>query len=392
MSEINNQFNQIFGMSPSFDVFSPYRVCPLGAHVDHQKGLVSGFALDKGIQMAFSVTDEGSFHLVSADFPGEVRFSLQTIPSYVPGYWGNYLHGCAYILLNRYHIQKGIQGIVKGSLPIGGLSSSAAVMNAYLLALAKANNLELSSHELIDLGKFVENQYIGLNNGILDQASNILSKNNHLLFLDTKTEKYQLIQKPKVMLPFEIGVFYSGISKALISTDYNNRVRECRSAASILNQLVNPNEPIRTDIVLRDIDESVYIEYSSQLSERECKRATHFFTENNRVKQGVEAWKNGDLKTFGSLMFESGDSSVQNYESGSPELITLYHILKETPGIYGARFSGAGYRGCCIALVNPEYKDSIREQVTKAYLQSYPQFKSLFQIDFCKMDDGARIE
>jgi galactokinase/galacturonokinase len=296
------------------------------------------------------------------------------------------------ILLEKHKITKGIKGIVRGSLPIGGLSSSAAVMNAYLLALAKANNLSLPPHELIDLGKYVENQYIGLNNGILDQATNILSKKDHLLFLDTKTETYDWIPMPSNMPSFEVGVFYSGISKSLISTDYNNRVRECKSAASILNQLANPSEPIRADIVLRDIDESVYIEYCSQLSEKECKRATHFFTENNRVRQGVEAWRNGDLKTFGSLMFESGDSSVQNYESGSPELITLYHILKQTPGIYGARFSGAGYRGCCIALVDPEFKESIRERVTKAYLESYPQYSNLFQIDFCRIDNGARIE
>jgi galactokinase len=109
------------------------------------------------------------------------------------------------------------------------------------------------------------------------------------------------------------------------------------------------------------------------------------------VREGVKAWKEGDIKKFGQLMFQSGESSIRNYECGCPELISIYEILRETPGIYGARFSGAGYRGCCIGLIDPSYKDTIKEKVTKEYLKKYPHLEGVFQVDFCKTDDGARI-
>lgn len=372
-------------------VYSPYRVCPLGAHVDHQQGFVSGMTLDHGITFEYSPTDDGSFAIVSLDFPARMAFELSSIPSYLPGSWGNYIHGSAKILKEKYRIKKGLVGVIHGSLPIGGLSSSAAVLSAYLLALADVNGLTLSRLEFISLARWVENKYIGLNNGILDQASNLLSEDGKLLYMDTKTEAFQLIPKPETMPPFEIGVFYSGISKALISTDYNSRVGECREAARLLQGMARMKMESSDPVLLRDIPEDVFQKYGSDLPLKLYKRAKHFFEENDRVHQGIEAWKQGDLVRFGKLMFASGNSSIQFYESGCKELITLYDILKDTPGIYGARFSGAGYRGCSIAFVNPLYKEEIARSVTERYLKAYPEFKGIFQVDFCKTDGGVRI-
>jgi galactokinase/galacturonokinase len=127
------------------------------------------------------------------------------------------------------------------------------------------------------------------------------------------------------------------------------------------------------------------------LPERFQKRADHFFSENERVKKGVAAWKKGDLNSFGQLMFASGASSIRNYECGCPELITIYNILRETPGVYGARFSGAGYRGCCIGLIDPEYKDTIKARIAAEYPLKHPEYKEVYRVNFCKTDDGARI-
>lgn len=107
---------------------------------------------------------------------------------------------------------------------------------------------------------------------------------------------------------------------------------------------------------------------AAQLPERFRKRARHFFDENRRVQEGIKAWKEGNIHKFGELVFQSGESSIINYECGCPELITIYDSLRQTPGVYGARFSGAGYRGCCIGLIDPKYKETIKEKVTKEYM------------------------
>jgi galactokinase/galacturonokinase len=251
--------------------------------------------------------------------------------------------------------------------------------------------LDISKEEFIELGQFVENQYIGLNNGILDQASNLLSRSGYLLYLDTGTEEYELVRKPDHMPEFEIAVVYSGITKTLISTDYNNRVDECKAAAWYLQAATSDVISSFREVRLRDIDENMYEMAASQLPERFQKRARHFFEENKRVRQGVEAWKEGNIRRFGELMFQSGESSITNYECGCPELITIYEILHHTPGVYGARFSGAGYRGCCIALVDPRYKETIKDKVKGEYIEQYPHLEEVFKINFCKTDDGARI-
>ena len=372
-------------------VFSPYRICPLGAHVDHQHGLVTGMTLDHGIDFIYGKRQDRYVKIQSADFPDEEFFDMNNVPAYVPGSWGNYIRGAVIALSENYKLTKGIEGIAHGSLPIGGLSSSAAVCSAYLLALAEANNINLSKLELIDLARHVENHFIGLNNGILDQASNLLSENHKLLFMDTKTEEYQLVDKPSSMPEFEVVVVYSGISKSLVSTDYNNRVDECKAAAWYMQAMTTSNIDSFKSIRLRDISMKTFREVGLFLPNRFYKRAHHFYYENERVERGVEAWKSGDLDTFGRLMFESGESSIHFYESGCPELIDLYRIMKKAPGMYGARFSGAGYRGCCIGLVNPKFKSEIKHIIENEYLKLYPQFSNIFRIDFCKTDDGARI-
>ncbi len=121
-----------------------------------------------------------------------------------------------------------------------------------------------------------------------------------------------------------------------------------------------------------------------------AKRALHYYSEMGRVVKGVAAWRQGDLKAFGQLVFESGYSSINYWETGCPELIAIYEIMKHIPGIYGGRFSGAGFKGCCVGLINPDYKEQIAEQMTKEYLALFPQYKDIFSIHFCKTDDGVR--
>lgn len=391
METIIKQFKKQFNKDHDKIIFSPYRICPIGAHVDHQKGLITGFTINHGIHLIYAPTDDGYVHLYSGNFPDHERFHLRNIIPYVPGSWGNYIRGAILALSKNYVLKRGIVGIAQGSLPIGGLSSSAAVSSAYLMALADANHIQLTNQDIIDLVADIEHEYIGLKNGILDQSVNVLSKNNHLLFMDTLTNEYQLIEKHEKMKPFEVVVVYSGITKSLIATDYNQRVNECRAAAWYLSALANKNIDTFNQTYLRSIDRSVFDQYAKQLPGIFAKRALHFYSENERVEKGIEAWKSGDLDAFGKIISESGLSSVHSYESGSPELIKLFEILRKIEGVYGARFSGAGYRGCVIGLIDPSYKEHILKKVTSEYLTAYPEFSDVFQIDFCKTDDGVRI-
>ena len=159
-----------------YHIFSPYRVCPLGAHVDHQHGLVTGFAFDKGVDLWFSPTADGRVSLKSLSFDGDVEFDVTNPSQIKEGNWGDYARGAKYALKKRFELKYGIEGVIKGSLPVSGLSSSAAVLTAYVMALAKANNISLTKMEIVKIASQAEREYIGLTNGILDQACIVLGE------------------------------------------------------------------------------------------------------------------------------------------------------------------------------------------------------------------------
>lgn len=378
-------------MNYSYHIFSPYRVCPLGAHVDHQHGLVTGFAIDKGVDFWFNPTDNGRVHLESKTFDGTVDFDISQASQIKEHHWGDYARGAKYALRKRFALQKGVEGVIQGSLPVGGLSSSAAVLVAYVMAFAKANDIELQPFEVVKIASEAEREYIGLNNGILDQACIVLGKKDGLLFLDCDSDEYRIIKRHPDMPEFEIGIFFSGLTRSLVNSDYNLRVYECKTAA--WNILAYTGQLLKSfdRTFLRDIPKSTFEKTRIAMPERFAKRAEHFYSEYRRVRQGVTAWETGNLKLFGKLSFESCESSIHNYECGSPELIAIYEIMRKLPGVYGGRFSGAGFKGACIALIDPAHKEEIQTELTKRYLAQFPEYEKTFQVYFVKPDNGARF-
>lgn len=377
--------------SYKYHIFSPYRVCPLGAHVDHQHGLVTGFAFDKGVDFWFNPTDDGMVRLRSLSFSGAVEFPISDTVRIKQGHWGDYARGAKYALSKRFKLHRGVEGEIKGSLPVGGLSSSAAVLVAYVMAFAKANDIELTKMEVIRIASEAEREYIGLNNGILDQSCIVLSEKDSLLFLDTATQEYRVIEKNRNMPDFHLGIFFSGLTRSLVSSDYNLRVSECKTAA--WNMLAFNNQPLKTldKTFLRDIPKELYEQTRDRMPARFARRAEHFYSEYKRVRKGVTAWETGNLKLFGEFSCQSCDSSIHNYECGSPELIAIYDIMRNLDGVWGGRFSGAGFKGACIALVDPAKEDAIREKLTAEYLRQFPEYETTFEVHFCKTDDGARF-
>lgn len=370
-------------------VKAPLRISPLGAHIDHQLGQVTGMAVDRAILLAFAPTHDQAVHVESLDFQHATAFTLNQVPPYQKGDWGNYVRGAVLALQQSYELPHGFIGVMDSDMPIGGLSSSAAVTIAYLLALESANQLTVTPQENIALVTRTEHAYIGLNNGILDQTSILFSERNHLTLIDCQTVTIEKAPISTQLHEFAILAVHSGVTQALVGTGYNNRVAECQAAASQLLQ--HAGQTNVDDPRLRAVTPEHFAEHSHRLPEILLRRAKHFFSEMARVTQGVAAWRAGDIIRFGQLMTESGASSIYNYECGSPQLITLYNILREIPGVYGTRFSGAGFRGSCLALIDPAASAAIAEAIHSRYPQAHPAEAERYSLQLCQPASKAAL-
>lgn len=384
-------FEQIYKQEPQAFAFCPYRVCPIGAHSDHQYGKITGFAIDKGVHIAYKPKRNGVIELCSLQFPKRAQWHVASTPKEKENDWADCLRGATLALAKKYPLHIGFCGVIEGTLPIGGLSSSAAVTIAFLSALCKVNDIHLTLLEMILTAQSAENDYVGVSCGKLDQSCEVYSKKNHLLYLDTKDDTYELIPTHTKMKPYKIAIFFSGIERTLAGSKFNMRVDECRSAGYALKAFSGMEYGKFNETYLRDVPYEIYLQYKDKLPENWRKRAEHWYKEFQRVEAGVEAWRRGDLETYGKLSFESGHSSIYNWETGSPELRALYEIMLKTDGIYGGRFSGAGFKGCCMALIDPDFAEKIEEKVTSAYLKEFPMLKGKYSVYICESADGVEL-
>ena len=371
--------------------FTPYRICPIGAHSDHQLGKITGMAINKGVHIAYGPKKNGVIELISLQFDKRAQFHISSVPETRQNDWADYLRGATIALGQRYNLKTGMCGVIEGELPIGGLSSSAAVIITFLSALCKVNNIHLSETEMIQIALSAENNYVGVSCGKLDQSCEVYCKKDHLLYMDLLDDSYELIPTNPDMKPYKIAIFFSGIERTLAGSKFNMRVDECRSAAYALKGYAGIEYGKFSETNLRDVPYEVYLKYKDRLPENWAKRAEHWYTGFDRVQRGAEAWRNGDLEEYGRLSFESGKSSIENWETGSPELKTLYEIMTKTKGIYGGRFSGAGFKGCCMALIDPKYEENIIKYVTEEYLKVFPELKDKYSVHICESADGAQF-
>ena len=384
------KFFERYGREAEGVTFSPYRICPIGAHSDHNLGKITGMAIDKGIHIAYSKKKNGVVEMSSLQFPKRAQWHIREIGEKT-GDWADYLRGATWALSKEHTLTVGLCGVIEGSLPIGGLSSSAAVILAFLDALAKVNGIRLEPRELIETAFDAEKNYVGVNVGTLDQSCEVLSRKDHLLYLDCRDSSYELIPTSPEMKPYKIAIFFSGLEHSLAGSKYNMRVDELRAGVYALQAFSGYEYGKFNQANARDVSWEIYQEYKNRLPEPWAKRCEHWYTEFQRTEAGAEAWRRGDIEEYGRLSFESGWSSIHNWESGAPEQIRLYEIMRETDGIFGGRFSGAGFKGCCMALVDPEKTDSIREEVERKYLASYPEMKGKYSFHLCESADGIGV-
>lgn len=391
IDQLVQRLHQQYGVNPADVriVRAPLRISPLGAHIDHQLGHVTGLTIDRTLLLAFAPGSDQSVKIESLNFSPALSFPLNQVPAYIPHDWGNYIRGAVLALQQAHTLRYGLVGVISGEMPVGGLSSSAAVTLTYLHALAAVNALDIPREDFIGLVRYAENKYIGVNNGILDQTSILFSQPNQLTYIDCKTSEVKHI--PATINPdaYDILIVFSGVSRILSGTGYNNRVAECQQAAKQLLEFAGQAAPENPK--LGDVDPAIFDAEGHRLPPLLRMRAQHYFGEFRRVTAGIAAWQANNLGQFGALMNQSGESSIKLYESGSPQLTSLYQILSQTPGVYGSRFSGAGFGGSCLAIIDPHHRESIAEAVHRQYPPAHPKEAENYSLHFCRSAGSVQV-
>jgi galactokinase len=341
-------FQQIFGASPETEASAPGRVNLLGEHTDYNDGFVLPTAIPQRTTVQLGVSKDGQHHFYSVELDERVSISEG---HHTPSGFASYIFGCVRLLEREGHTVPPVNLHVTSSVPIGsGLSSSAALEVATLRGLRSLLNLDIDDVRIAQLAQQAEIQYSGVQCGIMDQMASSLADTEHMLFLDTRSLERQVIPFPSGA---EVVVIDSGVPRTLAGSGYNQRRAECEEAAHLLRVKA-----------LRDITDPQAVE---DLPEPQRRRARHVITEDNRV---LEALQGVSAERFGELMNASHASLRDDYEVSVPALDTLVAMLQETPGVFGARLTGAGFGGACVALVAAGKGEAIAQEVVEKYKRS----------------------
>ena len=365
-------------------VVSPYRMNPLGAHIDHQGGSVLARTIDQYTLLALYPTDTSRVILHCDNAPLADSATAFDFGMPVSGdTWERYAKASANCFASGRAAPKGFTGMVCGTLVGAGLSSSASVILAYLVGLAHANNVQLKEAELVELSRQVENEHMGLNNGLQDQMSVVFGRKKGLSLLNMASVSATYQDNPANIDEVCWVVCYSGYSRELVSSGFNDRVKECREAASLLD-----NGASRLgDVALEHRDEKCLNELPVPLA----LRARHVYSEMQRVEKGCAAWCLGDWEQFGELMNQSCHSSINQYQCGSEPMIALHEIALQNPAVYGSRFGGGGYGGCLMMLTRSLQAKSVQADVLNQYIERFPEKQGIAKAFVAHAEDNVRL-
>ncbi|MGL6170016.1 MAG: galactokinase [Fusobacteriaceae bacterium] len=381
-----NSFNEILGnQSKNLELFfSPGRVNLIGEHIDYNGGYVFPCALDFGTYAVVAKREDRKFRMYSLNFEkvGIVEFDLDLLENNPAHNWVNYPKGVLKMLLDMgYKIETGLDILVFGNIPNGaGLSSSASLEVLMGTILRDEYNLEIDMIEIVKLSQKAENQFIGVNCGIMDQFAVGMGKKDNAMLLNCDTLEYKYA--PLVLEGASIVISNTNKQRGLADSKYNERRTSCEDAVADLQEA---GVEIK---YLCELDIKQFDKVKDKIkSEESLTRARHAVTENMRVLDAVEKLNAGDLAGFGKLMNESHVSLKNDYEVTGIELDSLVEASWEAPGVIGARMTGAGFGGCTVALVKDECIDEFIEYVGKKYTET-TKLKAHFYV--AKVGDGAR--
>jgi galactokinase len=341
-------------------------------------------AIDRAVWLAVSPAEDNHVTLRALDLDQQATFHLsdvnpQSLTSNSQS-WLNYPAGVAWVLQKAGYSLSGLKGVYTSTIPIGaGISSSAAVEIAFILAWETLSGLSLSGMERARLGQRVENEYLGLKSGIMDQFASVHGAADHLILLDCRTLRHELIPYPAGTA---IVVADSGVRRELASSEYNVRRSQCEEAVELLRPYI-PH--LRT---LRDVSTEEFELYAHRLPDLLRRRARHVVEECARVLVGAELLRRGHMDGFGALVRQSHVSLRDLYEVSILELNVLAAAAWQVPGCYGARLTGAGFGGCVIAVVRKEAAGEVQQMMSDAYQQEFGRKLNIF---VCEVANGARI-
>lgn len=383
MTELNTAFGNAFHKAPEASYFAPGRINLIGEHTDYNGGHVFPTAITLGTYAVVAKRDDQTINLLSGNFEdaGVISFDLSDLSYQKAHNWANYPKGMiVYLQEQGYTIDSGLDIYLKGNIPNGaGLSSSASIELLMGVILEDQFNLEIDRVDLVKTGVMVENKFIGVNSGIMDQFAVGMGKANHAILLDTNTLDYDLV--PIDLQDNVIIIMNTNKRRELADSKYNERRSECEKALAILQT--------KNDIQsLGDLDNETFDLQTYMLQDENLlKRARHAVSENQRTMKAREALKNNDLERFGKLVNASHVSLQFDYEVTGIELDTLVQTAWQQPGVLGARMTGAGFGGCAIAIVAKDQVDNFETNVAKVYTDKIGYAPSFYVAEIA---DGAK--
>ena len=338
---------------------APGRVNLIGEHTDYNDGYVLPVPINRHIWVAAKARGDDDMSLYAHDYGEWASFDLNAIRFDEEHLWANYVMGVAKVMMERGHTLGGANIVISGDVPQGaGLSSSAAIEMATARMFLELFDLKIDPVEMAYIGKAAENDFVGVQCGIMDQFVSALGRQSHALFIDCRTNEHDLIPLDP---GFSVVVVNTMVKRELASSAYNERRRQCEKGVSILRRSL---PGVRA---LRDVAPSYLEEFEHELPHVVAKRCRHVVSENARVLEAVGAMRVGDIKGFGELMYESHDSLREDYEVSCGELDLLVEAARRIPGTVGARMTGAGFGGCTVNLVRVEQTRSFVRAIKEGY-------------------------
>lgn len=360
------KFAELFGDTDGARAyFAPGRVNMIGEHTDYNAGHVFPCALTIGTYAAARKREDKKLRFYSMNFEklGVIESTIEQLKPEPEANWTNYPKGVMWAFGEKgYHITSGMDIVLYGNIPNGsGLSSSASIEVLTGFILKDLFGFEVSNTELALIGQFAENQFNGVNCGIMDQFAIAMGKEGHAIFLDTADLSFEYA--PILLQDAKIVIACSNKKRGLGDSKYNERRSECEAALAQLQNVIGIQG-------LGDLTEEQFETYKSAITDEvKVKRAKHAVYENRRTVRAVEALKQNDIALFGQLMNESHVSLRDDYEVTGIELDTLVEEAWKVDGVIGSRMTGAGFGGCTVSIVKDEAVARFQEQVGRAYLE-----------------------
>jgi len=367
-------------------VVSPYRFNPLGAHIDHQGGAAVARTLNQYSVGAFYPSNSKAVTIVSTSFDEDTA-TFNLADALTGDNWQRYAMATALVFdqwAKKQHLDAiGMHMVVEGTMVGAGLSSSASIILAYLYALAAVNRVELSQTDAVELTRQVEHEHMGLNNGVQDQMSVVFGERHALSQVNVDTVDVDYWQDAPDVKDVQWLICYSGFSRELLSSGFNDRVSECKQAAALLSA---------NAIRLGDVPKGARTPQAiAALPEELGRRATHVYSEIQRVADAKALWSSGDWESFGHLMNASCKSSIEHYECGSEPMHFLHNLALNIEGIYGSRFSGGGYGGCLVMLVDSKRCEQAADVILSGFLERYPEKAGVASIFVAQAEAAVRV-